>query len=67
MVTGAMLGAAFIIIKLANKPFPVLASALLTGATLGLLWGAQAGHSIGGSIDEVWPKNRCPDCGTIFD
>jgi len=66
MLAGGMLGAAYIVIKLANKPFPVLAATLLAGCAMGLLWGAQAGRSIGGAIEAVFARHRCRDCGEEF-
>lgn len=67
MLAGGMLGAAYIVIKLANKPFPVLASTLLAGCAMGLLWGAQAGRSIGNTIGAIFARHRCLDCGEEFN
>lgn len=67
MLAGGMLGAAFVLNRLIAKPFPVLASALITGSALGFLWGAQVGRAIGGTIDGALPRFSCLACQEEFD
>ena len=68
MLVGGMAGAGYTVNRLINKPFPVLASALITGCVLGLIWGAQVGRAIGGTLEEaLGAKWRCAACGREFE
>lgn len=66
-VIGGMAGAAMIVLRIIGRSSPVLASALLAGSLIGLLWGAQAGRAIGAKMDETFPITfRCRTCGREF-
>jgi hypothetical protein len=64
---GAATGSAMVVMRIIARSSPVLASALLVGGALGLLWGAQAGWSIGEKADSLYPQRyRCRSCGKEF-
>lgn len=66
-VIGGMAGAAVIVMRIIGKSSPVLASALLVGSAIGLLWGAQVGRTLGAEIDEALPRRFCcRSCGRKF-
>lgn len=67
MMAGGMLGMAAVVGRLISKPIPVMAPALIAGAVIGLLWGSQAGRSVGGMFDGLMPRYRCLGCGKEFD
>lgn len=68
MIVGGMAGAAFVVLRIINRTSPVLASALLAGGLIGLLWGGEAGHAIGTKVDEISARgHRCHACGKGFD
>jgi len=67
MMTGGMLGSAAVVSRLISRPVPLMTPALLTGAIIGLLWGSQAGRSVGIMLDGLMPRYRCLDCAEEFD
>ena len=65
---GGLVGTACVVSRIVVRPMPVLASALIMGAFIGLLWGARTGQAIGKAIDEAFPRTwKCLECGKNFE
>jgi uncharacterized protein YcfJ len=66
MMIGGVLGAAYATKKIIDDPLPVLATSLIAGCVLGLLWGSETGQIIGSFVDKAMPNYRCFDCDKEF-